>query len=116
MRKFFEKRDLLIFLIVLLSVGLSFVVSGENGGKVVVEGKDFRKVLEKPGLYDITEDGRFLMRVEFNGKKVRVVESTCPLKICVKTGWVGPGGTIVCVPNEVIIYFEGKTDYDTETW
>jgi len=116
MRKFFEKRDLLIFLLILFIVGFSLVIPGENGKKVVVEGKDFRKVLEKPGVYDITEDGKFLMRVEFNGKKVRVVESTCPLKICVKTGWVGPGGTIVCVPNEVIIYFEGKTDYDIETW
>ncbi|PLV55785.1 NusG domain II-containing protein [Thermotoga sp. SG1] len=116
MRKFFEKRDLLIFLIVLFSIGFSFVVPRGNGEKVIVEGKDFRKVLEKPGLYDITENGRFLMRVEFDGKKARVIESTCPLKICVKTGWVGPGGTIVCVPNEVIIYFEGKTDYDTKTW
>jgi hypothetical protein len=56
------------------------------------------------------------MKVEFHGNRVRVVESTCPLKLCVKTGWVGPGGTIICVPNEVIIFFEEKTDYDTVTW
>jgi len=116
MRKFFEKRDLLIFLLILSAFGLSLILPKGNGEKIVIEGRNFRKVLEKPGVYDITENGRFLMRVEFNGKKVRVVESTCPLKICVKTGWVGPGGTIVCVPNEVIIYFEGKMDYDTETW
>ncbi|PLV60507.1 NusG domain II-containing protein [Thermotoga sp. KOL6] len=116
MRKFLEKKDLLVFFVFLAIVIFPFIVPKNIGNKVVVEGRDFKKILSKPGIYDIVENGKFLMKVEFTGEKVRVVESTCPLKICVKTGWVGPGGTIVCVPNEVIIYFEGKTDYDIETW
>jgi len=36
--------------------------------------------------------------------KVRVKESSCPNKICVKTGWIKRSGEIiVCAPNEVTV-------------
>ena len=115
-RSFFRKKDVVLIILIFVVLIFSILVSEKKGSKVVVQGKDFRKILSKPGTYDITENGRFLMKVEFHGNRVRVVESTCPLKLCVKTGWVGPGGPIICVPNEVIIFFEEKTDYDTVTW
>jgi len=43
-----------------------------------------------------------------NGR-VCISESSCPLKICVKTGWINkPGEAIICVPNRIVIRIEGE--------
>ena len=40
-------------------------------------------------------------------KKVRIIESDCPDKTCVKTGWISlPGQAIVCLPNRTVIKIE----------
>ena len=42
--------------------------------------------------------------IEIKEKKVRVVSSPCPQKMCVKMGWRSKNGdTIVCVPNKVVV-------------
>ncbi|RKX67690.1 hypothetical protein DRP44_01805 [candidate division TA06 bacterium] len=44
--------------------------------------------------------------------KVRMLDSTCPLHLCVKEGWIAHAGDmIICVPNRVKISF-GGSDYD----
>ena len=54
--------------------------------------------------------------VEVNGGSVRIVESSCPDKYCVKRGWISSAGeTIICVPYEVIIYFNSRTSLDAIT-
>ncbi|MEW6552760.1 MAG: NusG domain II-containing protein [Actinomycetota bacterium] len=36
--------------------------------------------------------------------RARMVDSACPDKLCVKTGWISsPGESIVCLPNRVVI-------------
>ncbi len=46
---------------------------------------------------------------EIKDRKVRVISSSCPNKICVKTGWIKKvGDMIVCVPNGVIIKIVGN--------
>ena len=41
--------------------------------------------------------------------RVRVSESSCPQKICIKTGWVKrPGEVIICIPNRTVVRIEGK--------
>ena len=40
--------------------------------------------------------------VEIKDHKVRVVESPCPNKLCVKQGWIS-SGAIVCLPNRVVV-------------
>ena len=48
--------------------------------------------------------------------KVRMVNSTCPLKLCVKMGWIDKAGSsIICVPNRVLIKIAGKKNYDAIT-
>ena len=47
--------------------------------------------------------------------KIWVEESSCPDKVCVKTGKISnPGQSIVCLPNKTVVYIEGseKTDID----
>lgn len=41
--------------------------------------------------------------------RVCVSESSCPLKICVKTGWIKrPGEAIICVPNRMVVRIKGE--------
>ncbi|MDP3058723.1 MAG: NusG domain II-containing protein [bacterium] len=42
--------------------------------------------------------------VEIDGARVRMVESACPDKLCVKVGYISRAGeVIVCLPNRVLI-------------
>jgi hypothetical protein len=43
--------------------------------------------------------------------RVRMVDSACPDKLCVHTGWIGSSGdSIVCLPNRVVLRLEGMKD------
>jgi hypothetical protein len=49
--------------------------------------------------------------------RVRVTESACPNKICVRSGWADKtGDLIVCVPNRVVVWVEGAGEVDATTW
>jgi hypothetical protein len=51
--------------------------------------------------------------IEINDGKIRVKESDCPQKICVKHGWLRyANDVIVCLPNKTIIYLKKKSDLD----
>jgi len=110
--KLFEKYDLLVIILVLI-LSFSFVLDGgrnlKKGVVVEINGKP-AYIFTKPGVYRIENDGRWLMDIEYDekyGGRVRVVKSSCKLKICVRKGWItDPRDSIVCVPNKVIIYFK----------
>jgi hypothetical protein len=57
--------------------------------------------LEKDGITSIL-NGK--MKIEVKSGKIRILDSDCPQKICVKMGWIDNSGqTIVCIPNHVLI-------------
>ncbi|MDY6795321.1 MAG: NusG domain II-containing protein [Actinomycetota bacterium] len=42
--------------------------------------------------------------IEIEGGRIHMVDSACPEKHCVRTGWIShPGESIVCLPNRVVI-------------
>ena len=45
--------------------------------------------------------------VEIFGRRVRIVDSPCPGKLCVKQGWIQKG-SLVCLPNSVTVLVEGS--------
>jgi len=45
--------------------------------------------------------------VQIRGSKVRIVDSPCPNKLCVKQGWIDKG-VLVCLPNRVIVTLRGR--------
>ncbi len=46
--------------------------------------------------------------ISIRDKSVRVIDSDCPEKICVKTGKIRNAGEfIVCVPNKVVVKIQG---------
>ncbi len=47
--------------------------------------------------------------VEIRDKKVRITESPCPNKLCIRQSWVQSGG-IICLPNRVVVTID---DHDS---
>lgn len=51
------------------------------------------------------------LKIEISGRKVRVLDSSCPNKICVKSGWINKSGeSIICLPNRAIIKILGEEE------
>jgi hypothetical protein len=42
-------------------------------------------------------------RIEIRGGRVRVTEDPSPRQLCVRQGWIPPGGAAVCLPNRVSV-------------
>lgn len=51
-------------------------------------------------------------RVEIRDGRVRVVSDPSPRQLCVKQGWIPPGGAAVCLPNRVAVE-NAAAGYDT---
>jgi hypothetical protein len=51
---------------------------------------------------------------EIKDEKVRMKDSTCPNKLCVKMGWIRQEGQVVCcIPNRVVLKIIGEKEmYD----
>jgi hypothetical protein len=49
--------------------------------------------------------------VEIKGNRVRIIDSPCPHKLCVKQGWIQKG-SLVCLPNSVVITIQGPESDD----
>lgn len=51
-------------------------------------------------------------RIEIHGGRVRVAEDPSPRQLCVRQGWIPPGGAAVCLPNRVSVE-NAAAGYDT---
>lgn len=62
---------------------------------------------------DLTSQG-VSMVVEIQGKRVRVLSSSCKQQICVRKGWTAQvHDPIICIPNKVTVEVTGTdTRYD----
>ncbi len=94
---------------ILLSLSLSFFILiryqskgnvvniSVNGNELVRADINIDKKFSVKGVLGITE-------VEIKNRKVRVIDSPCGNKICVKTGWIDkPYQSIICIPNRVVV-------------
>ncbi|MBD3182089.1 NusG domain II-containing protein [Candidatus Poribacteria bacterium] len=115
----FTRYDKLLIVFLLAAGLLSFVLiriksTPSNTVVVEVDGKEASQYnLETDGIFSI-EGPRGKTRIEIKNKRVRVIESPCPKKICIQSGWIYKSyQTIVCVPNRVTIHL-GRTREDNE--
>jgi len=54
--------------------------------------------------------------VETKGLQARMLEAPCRDKLCVNQGWIdSPRRTIICVPNEIVIFFDEDAFVDAIT-
>lgn len=102
---------ILLFILVILSFsGIIWIREGlpkgrtvrieVNGRPVYILPADKEKIVSVEG-----PEGRTV--VEIRDHRVRVTESPCQNKLCIKQGWV-ESGAIVCLPNRVVITIGGQ--------
>jgi len=130
-RTFLKRGDMLLFGFILLVGVLWYFWSylddiskrGYEKNLVVrIQGEEIFETTT-PGKWVIkNKRGEYVTTLHFDGERAWVTDSHCPDKICEMTGKVGPGGSIICVPNRMIIEFKKATrkvngrEIDTETW
>ena len=117
--KNFKTATVFDFLVIILSLVLAAILfvgyfyGNEGQDKwVVVDCKQgrLRIPLSKEGRYSVKgELGNTW--IEIKGGRVRVIDSPCKMKLCVKQGWISRSGeSIVCLPNRVAIFLESKKE------
>ena len=83
-------------------------------GRIVIrlDGKVFREAslrlnqaIEVPGPLGVS-------RIEIRAGRVRVAADPSPRQLCVRQGWIPPGGAAVCLPNRVSVE-NAAAGYDT---
>ncbi len=108
-----------ILIVAILFISFVFLHSSSiSNATVVIQYKN--KII---GEYPLNTDKKIQfkgdlgkMEIEIKNNKVRMIESNCPLHLCIKEGWVNsPSMPIVCVPNKVIVYIKNKSTQDLIT-
>lgn len=97
-----------------------FYLNDEEGASVSVYYHS-----EKITTLNLKEDSTFVMEpedypnllgeliIEVKDGQVRVAKEQSPIHTCSKQGWVKtPGWMITCLPNDVYLIVEGKSDFD----
>lgn len=85
---------------------------------VTVQGKVVRSVELLPGQRStlVVQGRRGAATVEFDGRRVRMLEAHCENGTCLKQGWIEHAGqSIVCVPGEIVVRMEGEAPLDAVT-
>lgn len=80
-------------------------IDGEVHSTLVLDKSDARKEIP----LNLPDDN--FMRIITEKGQVWIEESTCPDKICEKTGVISKRGqSIVCLPNKTVVFIEGMDD------
>ncbi len=105
---------ILIIILLITNISLIFFITGtKKNGKVFVE-VDQKLV----GMYPLNQPQKISItgvkggsEIEIREGKVKMIDSCCPNKYCLKTGWIDSQGQIICcVPNKVLIRISGNNN------
>ena len=116
----FKKGDIIILIILAVSIvswGVVSFVNRSTGKELLViqvEGSIHRTValnsLKEAEQVHIDLGGGGYVDVHMDSEGAFVEQVTCPDKLCKKTGRINRAGqSIVCLPNRIVIYIEGKS-------
>ncbi len=125
-KPFFRKGDLIlyIFIIVITLIPFIFPVFNHSIFNSKKADPEFVEINYKGNVnrYDINEDRVIELKngaiiIEIKDKKVRIRQSDCHDKLCVKKGWISKiGEFIICMPNKLEVKLTGEEIYDSITW
>lgn len=115
-----RKNDIILLTAVIAAAALVWLVLRvtQTGGAAVVVTVDG----EIYGTYPLNEDAEIrigddetynVILIEDGG--VRMIDASCPRKLCVKQGEIRyDGQSIICLPNKVVVTIEGggESEYD----
>jgi hypothetical protein len=101
----------LLLLLIVFSFFLTKVLISQRGEVALImwKGKEIKSV-------SLNDEGEFKIRgslgemtLEVKEGRIKVIESRCPLKVCIKEGWISnKGEEIICIPNEVRVKIKGE--------
>lgn len=114
-----KKKELLfitgiVIFALLLWGAMYFIRSGDYGTiRITVNGTEY-------GTYSLSKDQIISIGdtnvCEIKDGKVSMIEADCPDHLCLKQNSIGDsGGTIVCLPNKVVIEAEKIADPNPDT-
>lgn len=113
-RKLATKRDaLIIFIILILSIGLIIISQLRTGDKPVAVITVNSVQVYKIDLNSVTEKQEIVLEngimIEAYEHSIRFVESNCKDKICVHSGELKKVGDVAaCLPNKTVISIESN--------
>lgn len=106
-----KRTDFIIIFVLILLALISYIIfyiygknaSGDTSAKILINGQPIKTIsLDKDKIFIIDELPN--IKFEIKNKEIRFLESNCPDKICVNTGFIGiVGETAVCLPNAASI-------------
>lgn len=105
----------IILLVALVVVSMQFFTPNTHSKSIVIR-SDGIVVKKIPLIKNKTEEFNIKSRegnltVEVKTGRIRVIESTCKDKLCIKEGWIGKvGESIVCLPNRISISIVGEKE------
>jgi len=117
--------DKLVIFVVLILAALSYVVFSyavfddrAKGIEVLVDGKEYASY----DFADITDYKKVKIESEFGynvieitNKGARMVESSCPDKLGIKSGEITKAGQmIICVPNKIFVRVVGENKLNVD--
>lgn len=114
-----------VLIIVVLIISLSFIfISGRKiinysnvYAEIFIDGKlENKYTLDNNFEKTITIETEYGINIiEIKDKKVKMIESSCPDKLCIKQGEAhSPGQLIVCLPNKLVVEITGENDDEDE--
>lgn len=125
-----KKGDFVLsFFLLVVSIYFLFIAlkkNGPAGGFEIYHGRNFLGRISEDGRYGIRlappeilplddkKESQPNMEIILSGGKARVSRSDCPEQLCVKAGKIA-GGSIVCLPNKILIKASGRQDIDAVT-
>ncbi len=119
-----KRNDLILMAVVLAAAGLWWGLTRWRGSEEAASQVKVWQDKALVGTYALrgadavrlpvdTAAGHNVVVIE-NGA-VRVAEADCPDQVCVHTGAIsGPGETIVCLPNRLLIEITGEPEGEVE--
>jgi len=118
-KKTLTKADLVLIVFLILCTFFSFSLWFRDGSGqrviIIVDGHTIKEMSLDHEKEEIVMQGlKGPFAFEIKDGRVRMKDSACPNKICVKMGWVRHQGQIVCcIPNRVVLKITGKKEgYD----
>ena len=104
----------IVLVAVVLAVAAALLVSRPGGGtprsaSVQVGGEVVRRLPLDEGVHIEVAGRAGVSEVVVDGGRVRVLDSPCARRICVRRGWLRAVGDVaVCVPNQLVVRVEGE--------
>lgn len=114
-----KKGDIIIIIILIAALGFWLYnnhianISSVDNLVIEVDGNVYKKIpieeLKKEQLIHIELENNKYIDIVADKAGAHVKDVICPDKLCQKTGVINKvGQNIVCLPNKVVIYYEGK--------